>query len=120
MVLIEDIELAMQRIRPYIHQTPILRSEQLNRLCGASLYFKAEHLQKAGAFKARGAANVVFKMAPDVAEKGVATHSSGNHGAALARAAQLRNIPAYIVVPENAKASKLAAIKSYGGQVTQC
>lgn len=98
----------------------MLSSELINRAAGATLYFKCENLQKAGAFKARGAANAVFLLSEPEAAAGVATHSSGNHGAALARAAQLRGIPAYIVVPSNAKSVKKAAIREYGGQVIEC
>ena len=116
-VTIADVEAAHDRIGTYIHETPLLSSQLLDRESGATLLFKAEHLQKVGAFKARGAANAVFSLSDSEACRGVATHSSGNHGAALARAAQLRGIPAHIVVPENAKLAKANAISSYGGQV---
>jgi threonine dehydratase len=119
-VTLNDILAARERIRPYIHETPVLSSEQLNRETGATLLFKCEHLQKVGAFKARGAANTVFSLSDAEAKPGVATHSSGNHGAALARAAQLRGIPAHIVVPNNAKLAKVAAIEGYGGLVIRC
>lgn len=119
-VSVADIEAAQSRIRSHIHVTPILQSEQLNLETGVNLLFKAEHLQKVGAFKARGAANAVFSLSDSEAAAGVATHSSGNHGAALARAAQLRNIPAHIVVPENAKRAKTDAIFGYGGRVIRC
>tara|TARA_R110002073_G_scaffold921_7_gene6674 strand:+ start:9783 stop:10733 length:951 start_codon:yes stop_codon:yes gene_type:complete len=119
-VSLDDIKAAHARIKPYIHETPILSSEQLNRETGARLFFKAEHLQKVGAFKARGATNTVFSLDDAEAQAGVATHSSGNHGAALARAAQLRGIPAHIVVPDNAKLAKISAIESYGGNVIRC
>jgi threonine dehydratase len=119
-VSLADIEAARTRISPYVHVTPILRSTQLNREIGADLLFKSEHLQKVGAFKARGAANAVFSLSDAQAQLGVATHSSGNHGAALARAAQLRGIPAHIVVPENAKRAKTDAIAGYGGRVIRC
>jgi len=97
-----------------------MQSELLSAMAGAPLWFKCENLQKAGAFKSRGAVNAVFSLADEEAARGVATHSSGNHGAALARAAQLRGIPAYIVVPENARAVKKAAIRQYGGEVIEC
>lgn len=119
-VTFADVEAARDRIRDYVHETPLLSSQQLDLESGATLFFKAEHLQKVGAFKARGAANAVFSLSDSEAGHGVATHSSGNHGAALARAAQLRGIPAHIVVPENAKSAKVAAISSYGGQVIRC
>ena len=102
MVSLADVKAARERIRPYVHETPLLSSEQLSRELGINLYFKAEHLQKVGAFKARGAANTVYSLTDEQAANGVATHSSGNHGAALARAAQLRGIPAHVVVPQNA------------------
>jgi len=111
---------AHERIKPFTNRTPVLTSALIDEITGASLFFKAEHLQKAGAFKTRGAVNVVFSLSEVEAEKGVATHSSGNHGAALARAAGLRKIPAFIVVPENAKQAKLDAIASYGGNIIKC
>lgn len=117
---IEAIRLAHERIRPYVHLTPVLTSNLLNELAGAQLFFKAEHLQRVGAFKMRGAANVVFSLNPTEAEKGVATHSSGNHGAALSCAASLRGIPAFIVVPANANPVKKDAIRSYGGKIIEC
>lgn len=120
MVSIVDIEQAATRIAPYIHRTPVMRSELLNRLSGADIYFKCENLQKAGAFKSRGAVNAVFRLTDEIARRGVATHSSGNHGSALARAALLRGIPAWIVVPSNAKSVKKAAIREYGATVVEC
>jgi threonine dehydratase len=89
-------------------------------MAGASIYFKCENFQKAGAFKSRGATNAVFSIDPYDLKQGVATHSSGNHAAALARAAQLKNIPAYIVMPENSSKVKIAAVRSYGGRITFC
>jgi threonine dehydratase len=88
---------AHTRIRDKIHRTPVMTSETLDTRAGAHLFFKCENLQKIGAFKARGAANAVFSLSDDAAKRGVATHSSGNHAAALARAARLRGIPSYIV-----------------------
>lgn len=119
-VSLPDILTAQERIAPHIHRTPVLRSEQLNRLCDCDLHFKAENLQKAGAFKARGAANAVFGLPSEKLSRGVATHSSGNHGAALARAASLRDIPAYIVMPDNAPAVKKEAVACYGGCIIEC
>jgi len=119
-VTFADVEAARDRIRSYVHETPLLSSHQLDMESGATLVFKAEHLQKVGAFKARGAANAVFSLSDMEASSGVATHSSGNHGAALARAAQLRGISAHIVVPENAKLAKVNAISAYGGRVIRC
>jgi len=114
------IESVHQRIRPYIHRTPILTSSYLNALLGASLWFKCENFQKVGAFKSRGAVNAVFSAEDFTVESGVCTHSSGNHAQALARAAKLRNVPAYIVMPENAPAVKVNAVKHYGGHITFC
>lgn len=119
-VTFDDVLKAAKRIEGRVHRTPIFTSERLNEIAGAELFFKSENLQKSGSFKARGAVNAAFSLTYEQAKKGVATHSSGNHGAALARAAELRGIPAYIVVPENAKAVKKAAIESYGGKVIEC
>jgi len=116
----EDILKATDRIQPYIHRTPVLTCSAINEIAGASIFFKCENLQKAGAFKSRGAVNAVFSYDPYDIKQGVATHSSGNHAAALARAAQLKNIPAYIVMPENSSKVKIAAVKTYGGQITFC
>src|SRR5438874_11398833 len=96
---LETIHAAHERIRPYIHRTPVLTSERVNAASGASLFFKCENFQKIGAFKARGATNAVFSLDDATARRGVATHSSGNHGAALARAVTLRGIPAHVVMP---------------------
>jgi threonine dehydratase len=114
------IRAAHARIRDNIHRTPVMTSETLDRLAGNQLYFKCENLQKVGAFKARGATNAVMLLTDEEAERGVVTHSSGNHAAALARAAGLRGIPAYIVMPNNAPAAKQAAVRRYGGQVVLC
>lgn len=120
MVTLADIEAAAARIAPHIHRTPIMTSQQIDELAGAKLFFKCENFQKAGAFKTRGAVNAVFSLQPDELKQGVATHSSGNHGAALARAAGLRGIPAHIVMPENARRVKQEAVKAYGGSVITC
>lgn len=117
---IDDIRAARDRIQPYIHQTPLLSSEQLNKELGLEVFFKGEHLQKVGAFKARGAANTVLSLSDEEAAAGVATHSSGNHGAAVARAAQLRGINAHVVVPEHANPSKVDAIAAYGAEIIRC
>jgi threonine dehydratase len=98
----------------------VLTSEHLNESSGAQLFFKCENFQKTGSFKIRGATNAILSLTDDQARNGVMTHSSGNHGAALARAAQLRGIPAWIVMPSNAPATKHAAVRSYGGQVAVC
>jgi threonine dehydratase len=111
---------AAERIKTYAHRTPILTSESLNKMAGARIMLKCENLQKVGAFKFRGAANAVFKLSAAEAVRGVATHSSGNHAQALALAASLRGIPAYIVMPDNAPAVKKAAVRGYGGKITFC
>ena len=116
----EDIIKAAERIQPYIHRTPVLTCNAINEITGATIFFKCENLQKAGAFKSRGAVNAVFSMDPYDVKQGVATHSSGNHAAALARAAQFKRIPAYIVMPENSSKVKIAAVKTYGGRITFC
>ncbi len=115
-----DIEKAHDRIRPYIHHTPVLSSKSINEMVGADLFFKCENLQKVGAFKFRGACNSVFALTDEEAKNGVCTHSSGNHAAALALAARMRGIPAYIVMPENAPEIKKIAVAGYGAQITFC
>jgi len=118
--VLADIRAARERIAPYIHRTPVLTSSELDAMAGARLFFKCENFQKSGAFKARGAHNAVFALSDNEAANGVLTHSSGNHGAAVALAARRRGIPAHIVVPENALPGKVAAIRRYGGQVVFC
>src|SRR6266496_5052842 len=105
---LDDILAAAKRIGPYIHHTPVLTNESLDQKVGAQVYLKCENLQKVGAFKFRGACNAVFSLSEEEAARGVATHSSGNHAQALALAARLRGIPAYIVMPTNAPAAKKA------------
>src|SRR5262252_6791690 len=112
------IEEARARIAPHVHRTPVLTSATLDAESGAQLYFKCENFQKGGAFKARGATNAVLSLPESEVKRGVATHSSGNHAAALARAARLRGAPAYIVMPENSAQAKRAAVERYGGQVS--
>lgn len=115
-----DILSARQRIASYVNHTPVLTSETLDSEWNAQLYFKCENFQKAGAFKSRGAVNAVFSLDEVEIKKGVATHSSGNHAQALARAAHLRQIPAYIVMPQNAPKVKVDAVRGYGGMITFC
>ncbi len=115
-----DIRAAAELIAPYIHRTPVATCAAIDAIAGASLFFKCENLQKVGAFKARGATNAVFSLDGDVAVRGVCTHSSGNHAAALARAAGLRGIPAHIVMPSSAPPVKKAAVAGYGAQITEC
>jgi threonine dehydratase len=114
------IRAAHERIAPQIHRTLVLTSSALNELTGARLYFKCENFQKTGSFKIRGATNAVISLSEEEAKRGVVTHSSGNHAAALARAAGKRGIPAWIVMPSNAPETKKAAVRSYGGQITEC
>jgi threonine dehydratase len=114
------IRAAHERIRPHIRRTPVLTHAALDAACGGRLFFKCENLQEVGAFKARGATNAVFSLSAAEAAHGVATHSSGNHAAALDRAARLRGIPAYIVMPSNSSAAKIRNVESYGGRITLC
>jgi threonine dehydratase len=119
-VTLDDVQAARARIRPHAHRTPVMTCATLDAMMGAQLFFKCENFQKVGAFKFRGACNAVFSLSEEEASRGVVTHSSGNHAQALALAARLRGIPAYIVMPENAPAVKQAAVRGYGGEVTLC
>lgn len=116
----ELIEEARARIAPLVNPTPVLTSATLDAESGARLFFKCENFQKGGAFKARGASNAVFSLSEAQVRHGVATHSSGNHAAALARAARLRGIPAYIVMPDDTPRSKRAAVERQGAHITLC
>src|SRR5207342_1731856 len=115
-----DVLAAAARIAPHAHATPVLRSRSLDALVGAQIHFKAEQLQRAGAFKFRGACNAVWSLTEEQASRGVVTHSSGNHGAALALASRTRGIACHVVVPEGAVESKLAAIRAYGATLHRC
>src|SRR5205823_3853750 len=117
---LDRIRAAHERIRPYVKRTPVLTSSRLDDASGASLFFKCENFQKIGAFKARGATNAVFSLDETTARLGVATHSSGNHGTALARAGKLRGIPAHIVMPSNSAKVKVRAVESYGARIVFC
>jgi threonine dehydratase len=117
---IGEIRQASERIKPYVHRTPVITCRTLNRFCEAELFFKCENFQKAGAFKIRGATNAVFSLGEQEASRGVATHSSGNHAAALALAARWRGIPAYVVMPENAPDVKKNAVAGYGAEIIFC
>ena len=117
---LNDIRTAAQRIKPYAHRTPVLTNESLNQQVGAQVFLKCENLQKVGAFKFRGACNAVYSLSDTEAARGVCTHSSGNHAAALALAARMRGIPAYIVMPNNAPSVKKNAVAGYGGLITFC
>jgi len=120
MVSIEDIRQAAKRISGRVHRTPVITCTAIDGLAGANLFFKCENFQKVGAFKMRGATNAVLSLNDDEAARGVATHSSGNHAQALALAAQLRGIPAYIVMPSNAPAVKRVAVEGYGAEIITC
>lgn len=115
-----EINEAHSRIRPFIHYTPVMSSSLLNGIFGCELYFKCENFQKAGAFKFRGATNAVLQLTEEEKRKGVVTHSSGNHAAALALAARMNGVKAHIVMPENAPVVKKNAVESYGGEITFC
>src|SRR5262249_30090435 len=115
-----DVQAAATRIKPYVHCTPVLTCTSLNDLVGAVLFCKCENFQKGGAFKFRGACNTVFSLSEQEARHGVATHSSGNHAAAVALAARLRGVPAHIVIPDNAPTVKKAAVAGYGGSIVYC
>ncbi len=117
---IEDIRASHRLIQPLVHRTPVMTSEAINKMTGADIYFKCENFQKIGAFKMRGAANAASRLSEEQLAKGLATHSSGNHAQAVARAAQVKGVPAYIVMPENAPAVKVAATRGYGAEVIFC
>ncbi|NCQ24132.1 MAG: serine dehydratase [Rhodobacteraceae bacterium CG17_big_fil_post_rev_8_21_14_2_50_63_15] len=117
---IDDMRAAHERIKPYIHRTPVLTSSYLDDLTGAELFFKCENFQKAGAFKVRGASNAVFGLSDEMAKKGVATHSSGNHALSLSYAAGRRGIPCNVVMPRTAPQAKKDAVRGYGGIITEC
>lgn len=117
---LSDIQSAHERIIPFIHRTPVLTSQQLNRIYGCSLFFKCENFQKVGAFKFRGATNAVLLLGEDQKKRGVVTHSSGNHAAALSLAAGMNGVRAYIVMPETAPQVKKNAVEGYGAEITYC
>jgi len=117
---LDDIREAAERIKPYAHRTPVITNESLNQRVGAQVFLKCENFQKVGAFKFRGACNAVFSLTDEEAARGVCTHSSGNHAQALALAAKLRGVPAYIVMPSNAPQVKKDAVAGYGGEITFC
>jgi threonine dehydratase len=117
---LDDMLAAHERIKPYIHRTPVFTSTFLNDLTGAELFFKCENLQKAGAFKVRGASNAVFGLGDDMLAKGVATHSSGNHALSLSYAAGRRGIPCTVVMPHTAPQAKKDAVIGYGGKIVEC
>ncbi|MCG6948810.1 MAG: threonine/serine dehydratase [Acidobacteria bacterium] len=116
----EDVLAAAERIHGHVHRTPVMTSREIDRIAGGRLCFKCENLQKVGAFKARGATNAVLLLDEKSAARGVATHSSGNHAAALAYAASLRGVPAHVVMPSSAPPVKKAAVAGYGALITEC
>lgn len=116
----QDIQEAHELIKGQVHRTPVMTSQSINEITGGKLFFKCENFQKVGAFKFRGASNAVLSLGKNQLLRGVCTHSSGNHAAALALAARMRGIPAYIVMPDNAPAIKKKAVESYGGRITYC
>jgi threonine dehydratase len=115
-----DIESAHERIEPYIHRTPVQTCESINEQAGCELFFKCENFQKVGAFKARGAMNAVLSIPVHERINGIATHSSGNHAQAVARAAKLMRIPSYVVMPRTASEVKKKGVEAYGGQIFEC
>lgn len=111
---------ANERIRPYVYKTPVLQSDEIDNLLGCTVLFKCENLQQIGAFKARGAMNALLRLSPEQRANGVATHSSGNHAQALARAAKILNMKAFIVMPRTAPDIKKRGVKSFGGEIFEC
>jgi threonine dehydratase len=120
MITKENIIEAHERIKPFVHHTPVLTSAGINDIAGCSIFFKCENFQKVGAFKARGAMNAALKLSPEQRAKGIATHSSGNHAQAIARAAKILGVPAYIVMPNNAPEIKKKGVLGYGGKIFEC
>jgi threonine dehydratase len=117
---LKEIRKAAERIRPFVHRTPVLTCSAINRMCGAELFFKTENLQKTGSFKIRGATNAVFSLPDERAACGIATHSSGNHAAAVALAARWRGTSAYVVMPNNSPQVKKDAVAEYGAEIFFC
>ena len=119
-VSLADIRAAAERIRGHVHRTPVMTSATLDAELDAQVFIKCENLQKVGAFKARGACNAVMQLSDEVAARGVVTHSSGNHAAALAYAARSRGVPCYVVMPDTAPKVKVSAVRSYGAEIRFC
>lgn len=116
----EDVEKAYRNVKRFVHRTPVLTSRLIDGIAGCSVFFKCENFQRVGAFKFRGASNAVFSLSQAEAERGVCTHSSGNHAAALALAASLRGIPCQVVMPENSPPVKRKAVEGYGAKIVTC
>ena len=117
---LDDVREAAMRIAPWVHRTPVLSSSRLDERAGATLFFKCENLQRVGAFKARGATSAVLRLDGPARERGVVTHSSGNHAAALALAARNAGIPAWVVMPRNAPLPKVESVRRLGGEIVFC
>lgn len=116
----QTIEQAHERIKPYIHRTPVVTSQSINEATGCHVFLKCENFQKVGAFKARGAMNAALSLSPEQRAKGIATHSSGNHAQALARAAKILGVKSYIVMPRTAPEIKKRGVRGYGGEIFEC
>lgn len=116
----QTIEQAHERIKPYIHRTPVLTSQSINEATGCHVFLKCENFQKVGAFKARGAMNAALSLSPEQRARGIATHSSGNHAQALARAAKILGVKSYIVMPRTAPEIKKRGVRGYGGEIFEC
>jgi threonine dehydratase len=116
----EDILKAHERIKAYIHRTPVLTSHSIDEVADAQIFFKGENFQKIGAFKARGAMNATLSLSQEDLKKGVATHSSGNHAQALARAARILETKSYIVMPRTAPEIKKKGVRAFGGEIFEC
>jgi threonine dehydratase len=116
----ENIQQAHERIKPYIHRTPVMTCNAIDEMAGCTIFFKCENFQKVGAFKARGAMNAALSLTKDQLNKGIATHSSGNHAQAIARAAKILNSKSYIVMPRTATAIKKKGVEGYGGNIFEC
>ena len=119
-ITFDDVQQAAVRIGKYVHRTPVLTCQTIDQRLGANVFFKCENLQRSGAFKFRGAINAISQLSEDEKKRGVVTHSSGNHAGALASAAQIFRIKAFIVMPSNSSEIKKAAVREYGGQITEC
>jgi threonine dehydratase len=120
MITRQNLEEARERIKPYVQRTPVLTSTSINQIAGCSIYFKCENFQKIGAFKARGAMNAALSLTDNERKSGFATHSSGNHAQAVARAAKILGVPAFIVMPNNAPEIKKRGVRAYGGEIFEC
>jgi threonine dehydratase len=119
-ITMKNIEEAHERIKPFIHRTPVMTSSAIDEIAGCTIFFKCENFQKVGAFKARGAMNAALQIPKTQQSKGIATHSSGNHAQAIARAANILGIPSFIVMPHNAPEIKKKGVRGYGGQIFEC